>query len=462
MQELSVIMKKPAKTQELELSIDSLAFGGRGVARLNGFVIFVDGAVPGDRVKAVVTKAKSSYAEARTLELLESSSQRVEPECRHFGVCGGCSWQTLSYDKQLEFKDSQVRDCLAHIGGLSGEFETDPPEGARPLWRYRNKVEFSFAPSRGGGVDLGFHLPGQWRQILDIEDCLLHSELTNRIRNRVREFAGSTGVPVYDQRSGTGFWRHLVLRESAGTGEVMINLVTAPGDFPERERLTSGITEAFPEVASLVWSVNPTAASVAAGFPFEVLGGRDHIVEEICGLKLRVAPSTFLQTNTFMAEVLYRKAIEYATPGTEEYVIDLYCGIGSITLLLAAHCREVLGVEINEESVATARQNARELGAANVRFESGKVRAVLKDLQGQKTPDLVVLDPPRAGASRKEIQRILDLEARRIVYVSCNASTLAGNAAQLAEGGYRLARLGAVDMFPHTPHVEVVARFERA
>lgn len=452
-------MEKPAKSQELELTIDNLAFGGRGVARVDGFVIFVEGALPGDQVRAVVTKARRSYAEARTLEVLEPSEKRVEPACRHFGVCGGCSWQSLAYETQLKFKQRQVSECLQHIGGLDG-FVTDEALGAEPLWRYRNKVEYSFAAAEGGGLDLGFHRPGQWWRVVDIEDCLLHSELTNRIRNHVRQFVRATGVGIYDQRTGEGFWRHLVLKEGTNTGEVMVNLVTAPGAFERQDEFTRDITAAFPEIASLVRSVNDTKAAVASGFPFQVLAGRDHITEELCGLRLQVSPASFLQTNTRMAQRLYRKALEYADLTGAESVFDLYSGIGSIALLLAQNCREVFGVEIVADAITMAKANAKANAVSNVRFQAGKVRSVLKDMQPPRHPDLVVLDPPRAGASRKEIQRIVELGPSRIVYVSCNASTMAGNAVQLAEAGYRLVRVGAVDMFPHTPHIEVVARFD--
>ena len=472
---------KPQTGDELELEIDSLAFGGKGVARRSGFVIFVEGAVPGDRVMAAVTRARRSYAEARVVKLLNDSPARVAPVCQHFGVCGGCSWQTLAYAAQLRYKQQQVSDCLERIGGLTG-FEVDEPQGAEPLWRYRNKVEFSFAPCSPGavaakaqqpasgvvteakaaaGVGLGFHLPGEWRRVVDIEDCLLHSKATNAIRDAVREYARASGLAAWDQKSETGFWRHLVLREGSNTGEIMVNIVTGPGDFPGAADFAAQLTSRFPRIASLVWSVNETRASVATGFPYKVLAGRGYIHEEICGLKLRVSPPSFLQTNTTMAERLYRKAFEYADLKGDEFVIDLYSGLGSIALFLAKSCAEVFGVEIVEDAVRLARQNALDNGIVNSRFTAGKVRAVLKDIDLDRRPDLIILDPPRAGASKKEVQRVIDLEAPRLVYVSCNASTLAGNAAQLAEAGYRLVRTGAVDMFPHTPHIEVVARFER-
>lgn len=452
-------MNKPGLNEELELEVSNLAFGGKGVARQQGYVIFVEGAVPGDVVRAVITKSKASWAEARTLEILNPSSARIAPACRHFGVCGGCSWQTLTYEKQLQYKQSQVVECLEHIGGQSG-FEIDAPMGADPLWRYRNKVEFSFAENESGLV-LGFHLPGQWRSVMDVEDCLLHSKITNGIRNHVRGFARASGAGVHDQDSGKGFWRHLVIREGKNTGEVMVNIVTGQGDFPDAERFAIGLTADFPQIKSLVWSINATRASVAGGFPYTVLAGRDHIFEELCGLRLQVSPSSFLQTNTLMAERLYRKALSYAEPRGDEHVLDLYSGIGSIALFFAQNCREVMGVEIVEDAVRLATINAFANRIGNATFSAGRVRSVLKDLRLEATPGLIILDPPRAGASKKEIQRILELEAPRLVYVSCNASTMAGNAVQLAEGGYRLLRIGAVDMFPHTPHIEVVALFER-
>lgn len=460
-------MTRPLKSEEIEVSIDSLAFGGRGVTRVDGFVIFVEGAVPGDTVRAVVTRSKPSYAEARTLEVLNPSAARIEPACRHYGICGGCSWQTLSYGEQLKYKERQVSECLAHIGGLDG-ITAEPPLAAAPLWRYRNKVEYTFAPG-GDGLELGFHMPGQWQRVVDIKDCLLHSELTNRIRNRVRELAREAGATVYDRQSGSGFWRHLVLREGINTGEVLVNVVTGPGEFPGPSRFAEQLTGEFPEIAALVWSVNDTRAAVATGFPFTVLAGRDHIFEEICGLRLKVSPSSFLQTNTHMAEGLYGKAREFAAPGGGEDVFDLYSGIGAIALLLARSCRQVLGIEISRGAAALARENAALNSIANTTFITGKVRVVLKDILAGRapagfatSPGVVVLDPPRAGASRKEVERLLELKPRRLVYVSCNPATMAANATQLAAGGYRLKRTVAVDMFPHTPHIEVVALFEPA
>lgn len=448
----------PKKRDELELEVESLAFGGKGVARISGYVVFVEGAVPGDRVRAVVTRSRPSYADARVIEVLNLSRSRIDPRCSHFGICGGCSWQTLDYQEQLGHKNQQVIDCLEHIGGLSG-FEVDAPLAANPLWRYRNKVEFAFAGS--DDIQLGFHLPGQWQQIINIDDCCLHSELTNHIRNQVRDFAQSTGMPAFNQKAGSGFWRHLVLREGVNTGEVMVNIVTAPGDFPRREDFVKKLLGAFPGITSIIWSINDTRAAVAGGLPFQVLAGRDHFFEEISGLKLKISPSSFLQTNTLMAEQLYQRALEYADLNGSELVLDLYSGIGSIALLSASACRSVIGAEIMGEAVRLAAENAGLNKITNTRFIAGKVRATLKDIVLAQLPQVIILDPPRAGASKKEIQRIIELQAPAIVYVSCNAATMAGNARQLAEGGYQLVKCGAVDMFPHTPHIESVSLFHQ-
>jgi 23S rRNA (uracil1939-C5)-methyltransferase len=452
--------KPPKKGDEIKLEVGKLAFGGKGVARVDGYVIFIEGALPGDTVRAAITRAKPSWADARVLEVLSPSATRISPPCRHFRYCGGCSWQTLTYAEQLKFKQQQVVECLEHIGGLS-DFNVDKPIGAEPLWRYRNKVEFSFAGGRNG-IELGFHPPGEWREVIDIEDCLLHSERTNQVRNFIRDFTRGSGADAYDQGSRRGFWRHLVIREGLDAGEIMVNIVTADGEFPGMEELKQALAERFPDVASLVWSVNRGRAAVAGGLPFTVLAGRDHIFEEICGIRLKLSPSSFLQTNTLMAERLYRRALEYAGLTGSEQVLDLYSGIGSIGLLLAGNCRYVEGIEIMEEAVLLARENARLNGISNCGFTAGKVRTALKEVNMAGPPDLVVLDPPRAGASKKEVGRILMLEPRRIVYVSCNASTMAGNARQFQEGGYQLKKVGAVDMFPHTPHIESVSLFEQS
>jgi 23S rRNA (uracil1939-C5)-methyltransferase len=453
-------LEKPfKKSDEVELEVGKLAFGGKGVARVKGYVIFVEGAVPGDRVKALITKAKPSYAEARVKEFLSQSASRVKPKCRHFSICGGCAWQSLSYEEQLKYKQQQVIECLEHIGGMTG-FTVEDPVDAEPLWRYRNKVEFSFAGGENG-IELGFHPPGEWRRVIGIEDCLLHSEVSNRVRNFVRDYARSSGAGAFEQRPLRGFWRNLVIREGKNTGEIMINVITSSGDFPGRNDFIAALRGSFPEIVSMVWSINETPAAATGGLPYKVLFGRDYIFEEICGIRLKVSPSSFLQTNTLMAERLYRRAREYAALKGDELVLDLYCGIGSIALFFAGASSRVLGIEIMEEAARLAGENARLNAVINTVFIAGKVRKALKDIGLEKAPDLIVLDPPRAGLGKKEIERVAALAPPRIVYVSCNAATMAGNARQLAESGYRLVKTGAVDMFPQTPHIESVSLLTR-
>jgi 23S rRNA (uracil1939-C5)-methyltransferase len=448
------------KDQELELRIDSLAYGGNGVARLNGFVVFVRRGLPGDTVRARVTKVKRSHAEAVALEVVNAGAPRVEAPCAHFPACGGCRFQDLAYEAQLEAKARQVADALARIGGLEG-FELDPAVPAESLFHYRNKLEYSFTATAVGGVGLGFHKAGRWDEVLDVDRCWLTTDLGNAIRDAVREWARAEGLRAYDQEAQQGYLRHLVVREGRNTGQALAVLVTAPGELVGAERLVEALRR-FPEVRSIHWAVNDSPAEVT-NLPTTLLWGEEAIEEEILGLRVRVRPNAFLQTNTAMCEVLYRLAGEYAALTGEETVYDLYCGTGTIGLALARDALTVWGIEASEESVACAVENAELNGLANAAFFAGEVGRDLEELRDRAgRPDLVVVDPPRAGLSGKAVRRIGPLEAPRLVYVSCNPTTLAGNAKELVrDWGYRLERARPVDMFPHTPHVETVALFLR-
>ena len=459
------------REQEVELRIDSLAYGGNGVARLDGFVVFVRRGLPGDIVRARVTKVKRSHAEAVALEVVESGARRVEAPCAHYPACGGCRFQDLAYDAQLEAKAVQVGDALRRIGALS-DFALEPAIGAESVFHYRNKLEYSFtsAPAGypvGGGVvgvggfGLGFHKAGRWDEVLDVEKCWLTTDLGNEIRNTVRSWAQAEGLAAYDQERQDGYLRHLVVREGRNTGQALVLLVTAPGKLTGEDRLVQALRR-FPEVKSIHWGVNDSPAETTA-VPSRVLWGDEAIEEEILGLRFRLRPNAFMQTNTAMCEVLYRLAVEYAGLTGEETVYDLYCGIGTIGLVMAKDALTVWGIEQSEESVACALENADLNGIANAAFFAGDVGASLDELPDRAgRPDVVVVDPPRAGLAGKALRRIGRLEPDRIVYVSCNPTTLAGNAKELVtEFGYRLDRVRPVDMFPHTPHVESVALFTR-
>jgi 23S rRNA (uracil1939-C5)-methyltransferase len=443
------------KGEELELRVDSLAYGGSGVARHDGFVVFVRGGVPGDDVRARVTKVKRGFAEGVVTELLERSPARVDPPCRHFGVCGGCRFQDLAYEAQIEQKERQVRDALVRIGRF-----VDPPlEPIVPAvshYGYRNKLEYSFTATEEG-VDLGFHRAGRWDEVIGIEECLLTTELGNAIRLAVREWAREERLEPYDQAGGAGYLRHLVVREGRNTGQVLVVLVTAPGERFETGYLVD-VLRRFPEVRSIHWAINDTPAE-QTNLPTRLLWGDEAIEEQILGLRFRVRPSAFLQTNTEMAERLYHLAREYAGLTGVENVFDLYCGTGTIGLALAGGARSVWGLEISEEAVACAIENAELNGIGNARFFAGNVGQTIEELREEAgAPDVVIVDPPRAGLAGKALRRTGALGAQRVVYVSCNPTTLASDLQVLRdEYGYQLERCRPVDMFPHTPHVESVS-----
>jgi 23S rRNA (uracil1939-C5)-methyltransferase len=449
-----------AKADELELRVDSLAYGGNGVARLDGFVVFVRRGLPGDLVRARVTKVKRNHAEALAVAVLEPSPERVDYPCAHYPACGGCRFQDLAYQAQVRAKEEQVGDALERIGGIA-DASLEPIVPAESLFGYRNKLEYSFAQTPAGPA-LGFHRAGRWDEVLEIERCWLTTDLGNALRDAVRDWAREERLAAYDQAEHTGFLRHLVVREGRNTGQAVLVLVTAPGDLPDAGHFVECLRR-FPEVRSIYRAVNAGQAEVTAGLENELLWGDEAIEEELLGLRFRVRPNAFLQTNTRMAERLYELAAEYAQLTGADTVYDLYCGIGTIGLTVADRALTVWGVEASEESVACAIENAELNGIANAAFFAGEVARSLGELRTRSgDPDVVVVDPPRAGLSGRAVRQLGELGAPRLVYVSCNPTTLAANAKQLvSDCGYRLERARPVDMFPHTPHIETVALFSR-
>ena len=449
-----------ALDQELELRIDSLAFGGNGVARLDGFVLFVRRGLPGDLVRARVTKVKRNHAEAVTVDVLEPGPVRVDAPCAHYPACGGCRFQDLAYEAQIAEKESQVRDALQRIGAIP-EPPLEPILPAESIFHYRNKLEYSFT-QEDDGPTLGLHRAGRWDEVLPIERCWLTTDLGNGIRNAVRDWAREERLRAYDQRTHEGFLRHLVVREGRNTGQALVVLVTAPGELPDEEHFVD-LLRRFPEVRSIHWAINDRPAEVTRDLPTRLLYGEDAIEEELCALRFRVSPNAFLQTNTAMAEQLYRLVGEFAQLQGGETVYDLYCGTGTIGLTLAEKALTVWGVEASEEAVSCAIDNAALNAIGNAAFFAGDVGRSLEDLHARSgDPDVVVVDPPRAGLSGRAVRQLGKLAPERIVYVSCNPTTLAGNVKELTgEWGYRLERVRPVDMFPHTPHVEAVALLTR-
>jgi 23S rRNA (uracil1939-C5)-methyltransferase len=443
---------RPPRGAELELTIDSLAFGGAGVARLDGYVVFVQDALPGDRVRALVGKSKRGYAEARAIELIEPGPDRIAPVADH----PGAPWQVLRYERQLEVKHDQVDEALRRLGRLDG-FELEPIVPAVEEWRYRNKLEYSFGTDPMGRLICGFHAPGRWHEIVAIDDCLLASEASNAARHRVLEYCEQRGLTAYDRRSGEGLLRNLVVREGRRTGQLQVRLVTSPGQLDAQ-----ALADAVPE-ASVLWTRHDSVAEVTHGGETELLSGTDYLDEQLGGMRVRISSQAFFQTNTEMAEHLYGLAADYAQLTGFERVHDLYCGIGTIGLLLSPRAAGVWGLELVEEAVADAIANAKLNEIDNAHFFAGDVRLALRELVATAgRPDTLVVDPPRAGLSQKIVRRIIEAAPKRIVYVSCNPTTLAPNAAQLVEAGYELRRVRPVDMFPQTPHIECVAELVRA
>ena len=445
---------RPRNGDELELTVESLAHGGAGVARLEGYVVFVLGAVPGDRVRARVHKSKRGYAEARAVDLLEPSPDRVEPRAAH----PGAPWQVLPYARQLQEKEQQVRDALTRIG----KFDDPPVEpivAAAEEWRYRNKLEYSFGETGDGALVLGFHHPGRWDLVDDVSEDVLASERVDEIRERVKTWAREQGLRAYDRRTNEGFLRNLVVREGRRTGQLQVRLVTSEGDL-DRDTFV----DAAKGADSILWTASPGVAETTREGKTKKLSGGDSIEEELCGLRFRISPSAFFQTNTEMAERLYGIASELAQLSAREKVFDLYCGSGTIALTLAGYADEVWGVEVVESAIADAIKNAKRNGVDNAKFFAGDVRTAARPLLEQAgRPDVIVVDPPRAGLSPKIVRRIIEMESPRIVYVSCNPTTLAPNARQLVDdGGYELKTVRPVDMFPQTPHIESVALLERS
>ncbi len=438
--------------QQLDLHIDSLAFGGAGVARIDGYVVFVRDGMPGDRVRAEITKRNKAYAEARVVELVEPSPDRVAPLADH----PGAPWQVLPYERQLEVKAAQVDESLRRIGHLDG-YELEPIVPAVEQWRYRNKLEYSFGTDESGQLVCGFHAPGSWERIEHVEDCRLASEAGNQARRAALAWCRERGLDAYDRRDQTGLLRNLVVREGRRTGQIQVRLVTSPQPVD-----LDGFAPAL-GVDSVVWTRAAGVAETSAGGESQIIHGIEAIDEELGGLRFRISAEAFFQTNTEMAEQLYAIVGEYAALKGWERVYDLFCGIGTIGLSLAHRAGEVWGLDIVEDAIADAIANARLNEIDNARFFAGDVRLALRELvEKAQRPDVLVVDPPRAGLSQKIVRRIIEAAPKRIVYVSCNPTTLAPNAAQLVEAGYALRRVRPVDMFPQTPHIECVALLERA
>jgi 23S rRNA (uracil1939-C5)-methyltransferase len=455
-------MGRPQRGQSLSVTIDDLAFGGEGVGRIDGYVVFVRGGIPGDHLRVRLDQARARFGRASIEAVLTPSPHRVEAPCQYFGRCGGCRLQHVDYAAQLGFKSKQVADALQRLGGLPA-VEIRPILAAPETYGYRNKMEFTVArqgPSHQ--LTVGLHEAERYDRVLDVERCLLQSERMNALLDESRRFFIEHGLTAYEQDSGEGLLRFLMLREGRRTDEAMVNVVTSSPAVSELAPLAGRLAARVKETASVVMNVNPKKASVAVGIEEHLLGGRDHIRESVGGLSFQVSANSFFQTNSAQAERLFTIVLEAAALTGEETVFDLYAGTGAISLLLAQRSRWVYGVEVAQAAVDDAARNAAANGIANCTFLAGEVRFVLPELIAQGvTAQVVVADPPRAGFHPKALASLARLAPARIIYVSCNPATLARDLGDLARAGYRVEWVQPVDMFPHTPHIEAVARLER-
>ncbi|MDO9407586.1 23S rRNA (uracil(1939)-C(5))-methyltransferase RlmD [Patulibacter sp.] len=449
---------RPHRGEQLELKVETLAHGGNGIARTEGgWVVFVRGGIPGDVVRGTITKRKKDYGEAVIDELLVPSEERIPAVADH----PGAPWQVLPYERQLEIKAGQVEDALRRLGGHT-DVEIEPIVPSVEQWRYRNKLEYSFGEDGEGNLKLGFHAAGSWQDIVHIDDCLLASEIGNEARNLVHAWCVEQGLSAYDRKLHQGLLRNLVVREGTRTGELQVRIVTSVGEF-DVAGLATHLNEAMSVAPTgVLWTQMTQVGETTYGGDTDVVTGGAYIHEEIRGLRLRISPEGFFQTNTVMAERLYELAAEYAGLEGWERVFDLYCGSGSLGLTLASHAGEIIGVEIVEESIQDAATNAALNDIRNAKFLASDARTGLPDaIELAGRPDVLIVDPPRAGLGPRVCRRIVEAAPKRIVYVSCNPTTLAPDAQRIVEGGYVLRKVRPVDMFPQTPHVECVAVLDR-
>ncbi len=468
------------KNDEIEVTIEDIGTNGEGIGRVDGAVLFVRDAIPGDRILAGITKVKKTYAYARLIRVLEPSPDREEPPCPFAGPCGGCQLQTLSYEKQLEFKMRKVKDVLERIGGfravlpgedtLAGDDEVirlEPIIGSDALYHYRNKAQFPIGTSADGRIITGFYA-GRSHRIIENRDCMLGHPVNREILDIIIAHMEKYDIPAYDETKGQGLVRHVLIRRGSATEEILVCLILNGKAIPREEALADALF-AIPEMHSFSINVNQKNTNVILGDEVRLIRGEPFITEKLKGITYRISPKSFFQVNTAQTEKLYATALEYAGLTGTETVWDLYCGAGTISLFLAQKAKHVYGVEIVPEAIADANENARANGIENVTFFTGKAEEIVPDFyQKEKEkhndavhPDVIVVDPPRKGCDASLLTTMLEMAPERIVYVSCDPATLARDLRILYDGGYVIDRVRPVDQFSQTVHVECVCLLDK-
>lgn len=459
------------KGTTLEVTVEKFADRGMSIARADGYIVFVPGGVPGDRMRVTLVRARKNFGESRVDALLEPSPLRTEPRCAYFGACGGCKWQHVEYSAQLDAKRQTVSDAFRAFPGIA-DIPVHPTLGTEETYFYRNKMEFSFSADRwltqaeiasGERFDLSFalglHAPGHFNKVIDLAECHLQSELSARIVNGVRDFARGSSWPAWNLKTHSGYLRHLVIRQARHTGELMVNLVTSYLDEERMAALAAFLRERFPEVTTLINGVHSGMSQTAFGESLHTIFGPGVIRDRIGRHLFEIGPNAFFQTNTTQAERLYSVAREFARFRPTDLVYDLYCGAGTISLYVADAVRHVVGVELIEQAVENARANSAANGVENVTFETGDMLRLFNRsfVERHGRPDVLIVDPPRAGMHPKVVAQIAALRPERLVYVSCNPLTQARDLEALVEA-YTIDEMQPVDLFPHTFHIENVAR----
>ncbi|MDX5475708.1 MAG: 23S rRNA (uracil(1939)-C(5))-methyltransferase RlmD [Bacillaceae bacterium] len=446
------------KNEYYHVTFEDLTHDGAGVAKIDGYPIFVSGALPEEEANIKVIKVKKGYAIGRLIETYKESPYRVNAPCPIYKQCGGCQLQHLSYEGQLVAKRKQVKDVLERIGGLK-DVPVHPVLGMSEPWRYRNKAQVPIG-EREGGLVAGFYQQRS-HEIIEMKECLIQQEKNDEVVQTVKAICGKYGVRAYDEPRHKGVLRHIMARYGLVTGEVMVVLVTKTADIPNKKQIIAEIVEQIPNVKSIVQNVNSKKTNVIFGDETNVLWGEEYIYDSIGDIKFAISARSFYQVNPEQTKVLYGKALEYAELSGEENVIDAYCGIGTISLFLAQKAKKVYGVEIVPEAIEDANRNAKLNEIDNVEFAVGEAEVVIPNWYKQGiTADTLVVDPPRKGCDEALLQTIIEMKPKRVVYVSCNPATLARDLKVLESGGYKTIEVQPVDMFPQTTHCEAVAKIE--
>ena len=451
---------KPKLGEQVALEIASVDQKGHGIGWMGEYAVGVPAAVPGDTVLARIRRVRhrGRKAEAGKEALIRAGIERQRARCSHFGTCGGCLWQDVPYEDQVALKQAMVENCLKEAGV---DVAVDDPIPAEDPFFYRNKMEFSFGVSAEGEVCVGLHVRGRFEKVFDLESCYLQSERSNKIVARVREFVNARGLSAYDLHRHKGLLRFLTIREGKNTGETMVILTTSGEDASGLAELGTRLTDEFPEIKSVVRSVNRRKAQVAIGEEEAVISGRGTVNERLGEVSFEISPSSFFQTNSLQAEKLYERVVELVDPRPGDRVLDLYCGTGAISLLLSEHCGEVIGVEVSGTAVKDAVRNRARNGIQNCRFVAGRAEEALARFRNEGRPfDAAVVDPPRAGMHPRGLRALVDLRPETIVYISCNTEVLPGDLKRFEAGRYRPDYVQLVDMFPHTPHCEILVRLQ--